>query len=236
MSQPIGKRSIFAVITGLLLLAGAFLPWRSALDATVLVGLCPGCTLYDSGAQALSAALGTNLLAELALLVAAATSFIAAGLLKNRPLSRKLALFGTAGTLLGVALARMHMASALAKDGIVGQLPGWAASWAGDDGLGQLMSGSQLGLGLFLTTVGLLCGITVSFSLLGEAKEDDGTTWMTPLAERSWFFELIEDFWFFLIERKAWWMTPIVVVMVMLVVLIIVSEKAAVLPFIYTLF
>ena len=79
-------------------------------------------------------------------------------------------------------------------------------------------------------------GLAVAISLLGEAKEDDGTTWLTPLARRSWFFELIEDFWFFLVERKAWWMTPIVVVLMLLVLLIIVSEKAAVLPFIYTLF
>lgn len=236
MSQPNGKRSIFAVITGLLLLAGAFLPWRSALDITMLIGLCPGCTLFDTGAQSLSEALGTNFLGELALLIAAASSFIAAGLLRNRPLSRKLAIFGTGGTFLGVALVRGHLAGALAKDGLAGQLPSWAASWAGEDGIDQLMNGSQLGLGLFLTSAGLLSGVAISISLLGEAKENDGTTWLTPLAERSWFFELIEDFWFFLIERKAWWMTPIVVVMVMLVVLIIVSEKAAVLPFIYTLF
>ncbi len=51
-----------------------------------------------------------------------------------------------------------------------------------------------------------------------------------------WFVELIQDFWFFLKERKAWWLTPIVIVLVLLTVLIVVSEKAAVLPFIYTLF
>ena len=51
MSQPSGKRSILAVITALLLLAGAFLPWRSASDATVLVGLCPGCAPYDAAAE-----------------------------------------------------------------------------------------------------------------------------------------------------------------------------------------
>ncbi len=51
-----------------------------------------------------------------------------------------------------------------------------------------------------------------------------------------WFIELIQDFWYFLRERKAWWMTPIIVVLLLLVVLILVGEKAAVLPFIYTLF
>jgi len=236
MSQSTGKRSIFPVITGLVLLVGAFLPWRSALDTTALVGLCPGCSLYDAGAQNFAAALGTSLLGELILLVSAALALIGAGLLKNRPLSRKLAIFGSGGTLLGAILVRIHVGSALAKQGLTEQLPSWAQSWAGADGLSKLMDGSQLGLGLFLTAVGLLCSFAVVAGLLGEAKEDDGTTWLSPLAERSWFFELIEDFWFFLIERKAWWMTPIVVVMVMLVVLIIVSEKAAVLPFIYTLF
>ena len=56
------------------------------------------------------------------------------------------------------------------------------------------------------------------------------------IGHRMWFIELIQDFWFFLKERKAWWMTPIVVVLLLLVVLILVGEKAAVLPFIYTLF
>ncbi len=51
-----------------------------------------------------------------------------------------------------------------------------------------------------------------------------------------WFVELIQDFWFFLRERKAWWLTPIILVLLVLTVLIIVSEKAAVLPFIYTIF
>lgn len=51
-----------------------------------------------------------------------------------------------------------------------------------------------------------------------------------------WFVELIQDFWFFLRERKAWWLTPIVLVLLVLTILIVVSEKAAVLPFIYTLF
>ena len=74
----------------------------------------------------------------------------------------------------------------------------------------------------------------VFVKLAPEAVSD--RTWLTPLAERFWFFELVEDFWFFLRERKAWWMTPIVVVLLLLVVLILGGEKAAVLPFIYTLF
>lgn len=55
-------------------------------------------------------------------------------------------------------------------------------------------------------------------------------------ADRMWFIELVQDFWFFLKERKAWWLTPIVAVLLLLTLLIVVSEKAAVLPFIYTLF
>jgi hypothetical protein len=51
-----------------------------------------------------------------------------------------------------------------------------------------------------------------------------------------WFIELAQDFLYFLKERKAWWLTPIVVVLLLLTVLILVGEKAAVLPFIYTLF
>ena len=51
-----------------------------------------------------------------------------------------------------------------------------------------------------------------------------------------WFIALLQDFWFFLKVRKAWWMTPIILVLLLLVVLILVGEKAAVLPFIYTLF
>lgn len=51
-----------------------------------------------------------------------------------------------------------------------------------------------------------------------------------------WFIELLQDFWFFLRERKAWWITPILVVLALLTVLIVMAEKAAVLPFIYTLF
>jgi hypothetical protein len=236
MSQPSGKRSILAVITGLLLLAGAFLPWRSAFDATVLVGLCPGCALYDAGAETFFGALDTALFGELTLLILSGLAFMTAGLIKNRPLSRKLAFGGVAGALVAALTVRIHVSKALATEGVAEKLPDWALTWAGAGGFDKMMDGSQLGLGLFLTSVGMLGGLTVALSLLGEAKEDDGTTWLTPLAERSWFFELIEDFWFFLIERKAWWMTPIVVVLLMLVVLIIVSEKAAVLPFIYTLF
>jgi len=236
MSQPSGKRSFSAVIVGLLLLAGAFLPWRGALDATVLVGLGPGCFLYDAKASEFLEALDTSLWGELVLLVGAALAFIAAGLIKNRSLSRILAFSAVIDVVVTVFVLRAHVASALVQEGVAERLPGWAQAWTGADAFDRLLDGSQLGLGLFFSSIGTAFGLVFALSLLGEAKEDDGRTWLTPLAERSWFFELIEDFWFFLVERKAWWMTPIVVVLIMLVILIIVSEKAAVLPFIYTLF
>lgn len=240
MPEAQGKRSISAVLVGLLLLAGAFLPWRGVVDKNLndaLVGLCPGCSFYDPGAQALQTALGTSLLPELGLLLLGSLAFLASGLLKNRPRSRMLAFGGLAATALGAALLPLRLGGSLSSAaGKASELPSWAQTWVGDGGVSKMLEGSQLGLGCFLSSVGFVFGLVLALRLLGEAKEDDGRTWLTPLAERSWFFELIEDFWFFLVERKAWWMTPIVVVLIMLVVLIIVSEKAAVLPFIYTLF
>lgn len=40
----------------------------------------------------------------------------------------------------------------------------------------------------------------------------------------------------FLVERKAWWLTPIVVVLLLVGVLIFVGQSSAVAPFIYPLF
>ncbi len=40
----------------------------------------------------------------------------------------------------------------------------------------------------------------------------------------------------FLVERKAWWLTPIVVVLLLVAVLIFVGQSSAVAPFIYPLF
>jgi hypothetical protein len=236
MSQPSGKRSISAIVVGLLLLAGAFLPWRGATDVNVTIGLGPGCGLYDAKASELFAAMNLSLFAELTLLVLAAVGFIASGLLRNRKVSRLLAFSGVIGTVAAALLTKVHVASVVSGLSAESALPSWAQNWSGAGGFDALMSESRLGLGMFLTAVGTCFGLALAISLLGEAKEDDGTTWLTPLARRSWFFELIEDFWFFLVERKAWWMTPIVVVLMLLVLLIIVSEKAAVLPFIYTLF
>jgi len=47
---------------------------------------------------------------------------------------------------------------------------------------------------------------------------------------------ILKEFWSFMIERKKWWLIPIVVFMLLLGILVIASENSAVAPFIYTLF
>ncbi len=47
---------------------------------------------------------------------------------------------------------------------------------------------------------------------------------------------LLRELWLFMMERKAWWITPIVVVVVLLGALIVLAQGSAVAPFIYTLF
>ena len=47
---------------------------------------------------------------------------------------------------------------------------------------------------------------------------------------------LVRELWLFMKERKAWWITPIVVLIVLLGALIVLAEGSAVAPFIYTLF
>ena len=47
---------------------------------------------------------------------------------------------------------------------------------------------------------------------------------------------LLGEFWEFLKERKAWWLTPIIVMLVLVGVLIIFGQSSAVSPFIYALF
>lgn len=49
-------------------------------------------------------------------------------------------------------------------------------------------------------------------------------------------FPIVREFLQFLIERKLWWMTPIVVIFVLLAVLIVTMEQSAIAPFIYALF
>lgn len=47
---------------------------------------------------------------------------------------------------------------------------------------------------------------------------------------------IVKEFWGFLMERKKWWLLPIVIMLVLLGLLIIFTEGSALAPFIYTLF
>jgi hypothetical protein len=48
---------------------------------------------------------------------------------------------------------------------------------------------------------------------------------------------LISELWAFMKERKAWWLTPIIVMIVLLAFLLIFAQAAGPLaPFIYTIF
>lgn len=47
---------------------------------------------------------------------------------------------------------------------------------------------------------------------------------------------LLRELWLFMKERKAWWITPIVVILVLFGALILLAEGSAAAPFIYALF
>ena len=49
-------------------------------------------------------------------------------------------------------------------------------------------------------------------------------------------FELAQEFWLFLRERKKFWILPIVVLLGLLGALLMFAQGSAVAPFIYTLF
>jgi len=48
--------------------------------------------------------------------------------------------------------------------------------------------------------------------------------------------EMIKDLWNFILERKNFWLAPIVIVFLLLGILIVFGGSSAVAPFIYTLF
>lgn len=50
------------------------------------------------------------------------------------------------------------------------------------------------------------------------------------------FAEFLGEFWYFLRTSKKWWLGPLVVIFLFLSVFIVMTESAAVVPFIYTLF
>lgn len=47
---------------------------------------------------------------------------------------------------------------------------------------------------------------------------------------------ILKEFWGFLMERKKWWLLPIIIMLVILGLLVIFTEGSALAPFIYTLF
>ena len=47
---------------------------------------------------------------------------------------------------------------------------------------------------------------------------------------------VLKEFWRFMMQRKKWWLIPIIVMLVLLGLLIVLTEGTAVAPFIYTLF
>jgi len=49
-------------------------------------------------------------------------------------------------------------------------------------------------------------------------------------------FDLIQDLWAFMRERKKFWLLPIILVLMLFGVLIVFVQGSAVAPFIYTLF
>tara|TARA_B110001452_G_C14806965_1_gene281596 strand:+ start:297 stop:449 length:153 start_codon:yes stop_codon:yes gene_type:complete len=46
----------------------------------------------------------------------------------------------------------------------------------------------------------------------------------------------IKEFWEFLLERKKYWLLPIIIILALFGVLIVLSQGSAVAPFIYTIF
>ncbi len=48
--------------------------------------------------------------------------------------------------------------------------------------------------------------------------------------------ELAKEFWLFMMERKKWWLAPIVIVLGLMGLLIVATQGSALAPFIYTLF
>lgn len=49
-------------------------------------------------------------------------------------------------------------------------------------------------------------------------------------------FDLLQDLWGFMRERRKFWLMPIIVVLLVLGGLLVLAQGSAVAPFIYTLF
>ena len=48
--------------------------------------------------------------------------------------------------------------------------------------------------------------------------------------------DFVKEFWEFLMERKKFWLLPIIIVLALFGVLIVLSQGSAIAPFIYTIF
>lgn len=48
--------------------------------------------------------------------------------------------------------------------------------------------------------------------------------------------EFLKDLWLFMIERKKFWLAPIIIILLLLGLLIVFGGGSAIAPFIYTLF
>ena len=48
--------------------------------------------------------------------------------------------------------------------------------------------------------------------------------------------DLLMDLWSFMLERKKFWLAPIILIMVLLGALLVLAQGSAIAPFIYTLF
>tara|TARA_B100001248_G_C27131132_1_gene340148 strand:- start:202 stop:354 length:153 start_codon:yes stop_codon:yes gene_type:complete len=48
--------------------------------------------------------------------------------------------------------------------------------------------------------------------------------------------EFFKEFWEFLIERKKYWLLPIIIVLALFGFLIVLSQGSVIAPFIYTIF
>jgi hypothetical protein len=49
-------------------------------------------------------------------------------------------------------------------------------------------------------------------------------------------FDLLQDLWGFMKERKKFWLMPIILMLLLLGVLLVLAQGSAIAPFIYTLF
>lgn len=48
--------------------------------------------------------------------------------------------------------------------------------------------------------------------------------------------ELLKELWHFMLERKKFWLLPIIIVLILFGALLVFAQGSAVAPFIYTLF